>query len=132
MGDRAAGTLAGVTNAEGALPPDVAETLVAIQRLVNEAVERAGVPAVATGTGAGTATSVATGAGTAVPTGTGAGTVTFIGTAVGYAPPLTPDRVEALRAFVAQVRDGTIAVAVSVDVLEGLLSFAERVVDLLP
>ncbi len=31
-----------------------------------------------------------------------------------------------------EVRDGTIAVAVSVDILEGLLNFAERVANLLP
>ena len=111
----------------------------AIQRFVNEAVEKLGVPTVVTGSGAATATVTATGAGTTIPTGTATGTVTVTGTAVGYAPALTPKHVETLRGFLAQIRAGTVvvggaagAMADRLDVLEGLLSLAERVVDLLP
>ena len=112
VGRSPTGTLTDVTDAEGALPRDVAEALLAIQRLVNDLVDKAGA--------------------VRVPSGTAFGSWHVTGTAIGVAPALTPDRVEALRGWVEQARDGAIVVAVSVDVLEGLLSFAERVADLLP
>jgi hypothetical protein len=91
----------------------VAEALLALQRRVNEVVESlvAGPP---------------------VPSGTGTGTWSFTGTASGVAPQLTPQHVATLRAFVQQARDGTVKVAVGLGALEGLLSLAERVGDLLP
>jgi hypothetical protein len=100
-----------MTSPDEAIPPAVVEALAAIQRLVNQAVEQAAAP---------------------VPSGSASGTWGFTGTAVGFAPELTPDRVEALRAFVGQVRAGTVRVAIDIGILEGCLQFADRVGDLLP
>ncbi|MBM7807660.1 hypothetical protein JOD57_003497 [Geodermatophilus bullaregiensis] len=113
-----------MTEAEGTVPPDVAEALLALQGLVNELVAKTLGAASAIG-------EVHTTAGTATAIATASGTWSFTGTAIGQAPPLTPEHVTALRRYAKKLAAGTVVAVAVIGELDALASFAERILDLM-
>ncbi len=106
-----------MTDADGTVPPEVAEALLAVQRLVNDIVAKTvGAAALSVPPISGIGSLTASPA-----TLSGTGTVE-----------LTPEHVEALRGYVNKAVAGGAVVYVAIEKMDVLASFAERMLGLLP